>query len=241
MKALKIILIILAVIAVGIVMTLGYFGIIPGLNKVFGSDKPRDLGIKYSDADYKEIQAKTGTKQEEMAANLAASNPTGIAYEGKTSFNTEISQEELTAAVNNQKWQYFAISNVQIRINRDGTAEMSGILNVDKLLGWANAFGVPQSLTEKGISYFKMFGNPPFYVKAGGKVKNNKFDINLQKAEIGRLPIPVSYFSTYKGQIDSFANDRMPYSPNVYIRSAEFSSGKLKIDADYPAKTLYKK
>lgn len=39
-------------IVISIVGVLGYFGFIPGVSKIFGSDQPRDLGVTYSYADY---------------------------------------------------------------------------------------------------------------------------------------------------------------------------------------------
>ena len=40
------------------VLFLGYIGMIPGLASILGSDKPRDLGIQYTQADLDSAQSK---------------------------------------------------------------------------------------------------------------------------------------------------------------------------------------
>ena len=62
MKIFKLLLIILLIIVVGAVLLLGYLGFIPGLSTIFGSDKPRDLGVKYTYADYVSAAQKNKVK-----------------------------------------------------------------------------------------------------------------------------------------------------------------------------------
>ncbi|MDP2183006.1 MAG: hypothetical protein Q8K99_10620 [Actinomycetota bacterium] len=46
MKALKITGVVLAVLVVAVLLIGGYFGVVPWVSRLFGSNKPRDLGVK---------------------------------------------------------------------------------------------------------------------------------------------------------------------------------------------------
>ena len=48
----------LIVVIIVVVLGLGYLGFVPGVSKILGSDKPRNLGITYTDADLKSITSK---------------------------------------------------------------------------------------------------------------------------------------------------------------------------------------
>jgi len=53
----------LIVIIIVIVLGLGYLGFVPRVSKMLGSDKPRDLGIRYTEADLNSIISKNGVQR----------------------------------------------------------------------------------------------------------------------------------------------------------------------------------
>ena len=55
----KFLLFLLLIIILIPVFALGFMGFVPGLSAILGTDKPRDLGIKYSQEDLKSIRSKS--------------------------------------------------------------------------------------------------------------------------------------------------------------------------------------
>src|SRR3990172_2039941 len=144
LKVLGIILIVLALIAVIILALAGY---IPGLSNLFGANKPRDLGVTYTGQDFNSVREKSKITWETLPAGT--SNSASIQFSGSHSVDTAWSSAEMTALLNNRPWNYWPISNVQMKINSDGTAEMSGIINSEKLRGYATAIGTPGAAVER--------------------------------------------------------------------------------------------
>ena len=61
MKFLKGLAITIGVLVIVVVLVLGYLGFVPGVSNIFGSNKPRDLGVTYTAADYASAHARNGT------------------------------------------------------------------------------------------------------------------------------------------------------------------------------------
>jgi hypothetical protein len=114
------------------VSILGYLGFVPGVSALFGSDKPRNLGITYTEADRGKAYEKNGVIAAALpkTKNIADS----IRYEGKKEVSFTMTNAEITALINSSKWEYMPISELQINIHTDGVAEASGILHIDKIV-----------------------------------------------------------------------------------------------------------
>ena len=240
MKAIKIILIIVGRIVILGILVLGYLGFMPFVSKLFGSDKPVDLGVKYTQEDLNSMNSKSGVIQETLPSSTPAEK--SIQFSGSTPIKNSFTSEELTAKINDNssKWSFYPVSNVQIRFNTDGTAEMSGVLNIDKLYFWATSFGIPASDIDWGRNKLKfIMSNPTFYFKASGTASNNNFNTELISASIGKLPIPIGWFSSYTPEINSYVNSKVHNVPGFNIKSGDINGGKLNVDLDYPATVKY--
>ena len=131
------IIIIFAVVSVG---TAGYFGLIPPISALLGTDKPRDLGFKYSEKDFKSGFERSKVKHQALPKESTVQ----IAHFGKHNVEGSWTNAELTSAAQHVEWKMFPFKDVQIRINSDGTAEASGVLVFERISGWATAIGVSQ-------------------------------------------------------------------------------------------------
>lgn len=69
-KGMKVFLIIIAVIILAIVLFLGYSGFIPGVSALFGSNKPRDLGVNYTETDRASAREKSQIEYVSLPANI---------------------------------------------------------------------------------------------------------------------------------------------------------------------------
>lgn len=249
----KFLLILLGVIVIAIVLFFGMLGYIPGLSWALGAERPKDLGIKYTEADRTSARAKSQIEYAVLPSDTPAAQ--SFVFSGSRPVTTSWNSAEMTALMNNRPWKYWPIENVQLRINDDGTTELSGVVVKSKLSGYAAAIGVPADVADNIIKYL-----PPksaFYVKSKTSLANNQVDqFDIQSVSLGKMPIPTnvllsqastqlinsalaadsftSQLSQYSGKkqaIVNFINDKLrTLLPGFYAKTAAFSGGKLNFD-----------
>jgi len=192
----KILLIIFLVILSLPILFLGFLGFIPGLSTILGTDKPRDLGIKYSQEDLKSIRAKSHVEYKTLPDSSAPSLTRQ--FSGKRDIITEFSSVEITATMNNQPWKYWPYKNVQVKFNGDGSGEISGVLIKSRLIGYAVVIGAPKEAVDFAMKFLP--NDPVFYVKMKGSLADNKVAVfEPQSFEIGRIPMPLGLFLSTSG------------------------------------------
>lgn len=230
MKLLKILFLLILVIIAGAVLTLGYFGFVPGLSQIMGANNPKNLGIKYTRADWQSGRTKSQVKW----ATLPNDTPPGksLQYSGQVTVNSGFSNEEMTALMNDRPWRYYPVKNVQIKFNGDGSAELSGLFIKSRAIGFLEVFGVPKEAIDyidKTLSVLP--ADIPFYVKGKASLVNNKVaDAQLYDLQVGRIPAPVQQVNQYKGEIISLIENYIAGVSGFYAKDAHFEEGKLKFD-----------
>lgn len=235
-KIVKVVLGILLVLILVVVGVLGYFGFVPGISTLFGSNKPRNLGVQATVADYDSYLRKAGTEIQHVQNSPAAGK--SFVASGKKDLTVTLSQEEITGRVNFSKWKYMPVDNVQVRINNDGTEELSGILRVDRMSGFLSSMGfasVSEKDVGKALRFAGVVGNPAFYAKAQVSVENNRAQVDLLSGEVGRFPIPVADLNE-KGVLTSLANESFSKVDGFYAKSVTFENGKATFTGTVPEK-----
>lgn len=225
---------VIVLIAAVVVLGLGYVGLVPAVANVLGVQKPRDLGVRYTDADLASGNVKSGTKTTLLPAG--ASPEESYKVTGSIPVKAAFSYRELTAlaAERERQWEYCPVSSVQIKIHDDGTVEASGILRMDRVYNCAAAVGLPMEAVDAALSTFQIArGNPPVYVKGTGAVTNGKVTLDLQRLEVGRLPIPASLIAQNEGLIAA-AIEQVIKASGVNARSVTFAGGELRFDGTKP-------
>lgn len=257
-KGLKIFLIVVAVIVLFVLIAFARLGYLPGVAKVFGWDKPRDLGIVYTKADFQTARAKSKVIYEELPSTTIDS--ASIQFSGVRDIDTSWNSAEITSLMNNRPWKYWPISQAQLRINSDNTVELSGVFNREKLVGYGKAIGVPQAILERASI---LPNEAPFYLKGSSSLAENKvatFDIS--EAQMGRMSLPasvllsfikpyitssayaadlgaeLSQYSGKKAAIVDFINSKLAWINGFYAKKANFSDGKLYFQGTLPEKEL---
>ena len=129
---------VLAVLLV-LVLVAGYFGFVPGVSSLFGSDKSRDLGVTYTSADYQSARQKGNIQRVNLPSNTPPEQ--SLKFSGQHAANINLTDNEVTALINEKSWRYFPVHDAQVRFNADGTGEFSGILELDTLKDYAKARG----------------------------------------------------------------------------------------------------
>lgn len=248
-------LIVLGCIVVVLILIGGYFGFIPGVSALFGSNKPRDLGVQYTEADRASARAKSQVVYTELPANTP--DEQSIVRAGSRPVNITLTSAEVTALMNNRPFKYWPYKNVQIKFNSDGSAEVSGQLIKSRLAGYCASIGVNKSVADKVIKYLP--SDPVFYVKGKGSLTDNKVSLlDPSKVEVGRLSIPVDLIlslnngaigtayaadesgvlnelgsvSGKKAAIISYINDHIASIKGFFAKKAFFSDNALHFDGN---------
>jgi len=210
----RILLLAFLLILISPVLLLAYFGFIPGLSGLFGSDKPRDLGVRYSEKDRISGHAKSKVEYATLPESMSASE--SIKRFGTREVKMELTSKEASALMNNRPWRYWPYANMQIKFNADGSAQVSGTLIKNKVPGYAGAIGIPEEATAFAMKFLP--SNPVFYLKMKASLKDNKVIVfEPQRFEIGRVPLPIPLFLSNLPKI----------APNVYALDIKGMAGEL--------------
>lgn len=215
----------------------GYLGLIPGVSAIFGSDKPRDLGIKTNPEILRTANSKTKTEIANLPANTSIDQ--SLRYEGSHPIDTTFSSEEITAMVNNSRWKYNPLSQVQVKINPDGSGEASGYIDFNAALQYATSFGVSTDDIDMALKKYPIPRTKfPFYIKATGSVTHNQLTAQVQKLELARIPVPSGIVGEYLSEALNFVEDKYLNSPSLSVTKLENQSGKIYFQGSVPDKEL---
>lgn len=226
-----------------LVLVAGWLGFVPGLSNLMGARTPKDLGVRWTHEDYDSYIAKTETKLYDF--NYAPENPNKpgkktVFADPKTVEGLQLTQEEITAAINNLGWSWLPATNVQVRLNND-EVEVSGNLNlkhIEEFVNFIGGVGYSESDVSKTADYGRtMAQGASFYAKGSASVTNNQLTFNLQKIQIGRLSVPMDISSNviYTGGSNSINNAQF-----LDVKSATVGDGSLNFSGTYPT-TIYVK
>jgi hypothetical protein len=227
------------VVIIVVVLGLGYLGFIPGVSRILGSDKPRNLGITYTAADLKSITSKNHVQRIvlESAPNIKSS----FVLKGSQAINNVFTDKEITARLGQESdWSLNPFTNVQIKIGENGVVEASGVVRVDRLKGYAEATGVSSQEIEavsKGMDKYKIPKiSFPAYVKGSLSIENNKLNIDLSELYIGKIPVAKALYSQAKSAFEGFVYERLTSGGygSLSVKSLSFSNGKMSFSGNIP-------
>lgn len=243
-RGLKIFLGILASILLVVILVGGWFGVVPGASNLLGANKPRDLGIRYSEADYQSFLATTKTNFLDYAT--APDNPLKpgkkTVFADPVSVNgLNVSDVELTAAAANTDWLWMPLKNAQVKFS-PGTVEVSGNIDTTYLKEFINfigGVGYSQEDIDKGIEYGKKLvgSSPALYFKAKASVTNDVLSYKVEQVQVNRFSVPIDIASKVLGTGTSNAIIR---ADNFEAKSVTATDGALIFSGTYPS-TIYVK
>lgn len=170
------------IIAATVIISLGL--IFPGL--LWG----KNLGIRYTNADYESILKKLNYTQDEAPVSGTKEDYT-YQYGELVNVDEEFTSEEITAFFNENRPSYYALKNVQVKINKDGTIEAVTSANVDYFLNEVLGGKYSRGMID---TYMPALGllpnNVNLYLKFSGLVINNDAEINLINVTVQGVAIP---------------------------------------------------
>jgi len=229
----------LIVVIIVVVLGLGYLGFVPGVSKMLGSDKPRDLGIRYTDADLNSITSKNSVQR--VVLESAPDIKSSFVLEGSQAIKNVFTDKEITARLGQESdWLFNPFTNVQVKIGENGMVEASGVVRVDRLKGYAEATGVSSTDIEaisKGMDKYKVPRiSFPAYIKGNLSIENDRINIDLSELYIGKIPVPKELYSQAKSSFEDFVYKRLTSGGygSLYVKSLSFSNGTMSFSGNIP-------
>jgi len=182
------IFIILVTIAI---LTLGF--VFPGLLWT------KNLGVSYTKQDYDSFLAKAQYTKDTTPIGDSKDDYT-YKYGETAALNAKFTSAELTAFVNYNRPSYFAVKNVQIRINKDGTIDAAGTVNVDYVLNEILGGKFSRQQIVKEIPALGILpSNVNLSLNIEGSVINNSASFSLNSIAVQGIPIPDQYSKSSEG------------------------------------------
>ncbi len=232
MKIVKFLLVSILILILIVILVLGYFGFIPALSNLMGTNKPRDLGVMYSEEMYLSGLEKSGVE----IKTLPISSGETISYEGSHSVTASFTDDELTSNSHwKEEWSDFPIREVQVRINDDNSAEVSGVLVLDKMDDFLATMNISPEGYREALSRAKIpITDIAFYGKGTGVARNNSLEISISAVEVGRFPVPIGIVDEYQDDLASFGETLMTRIPGFSVNEALFENGSIFFNGTLP-------
>ena len=171
---------------------LGLIGILPGTNR------PRDLNIRYSKDDY----IKARSKIEPSFDNLGELIP-NIKNDdlGNLNYNVTLSESEVSALINEAD-SSMPIKDIQVKINDDGSIESSGMMDIGSIF-------------------------LPIYIKGRGEIISHKANFSIDDLRIGSFPVPTFIRDSGIATLNSSINDQLKNAAGIEPSEVTFSEGEI--------------
>lgn len=216
-----------------LVAGLTYAGLMPVLSEAL--IKPRDLGVRVDPQLVSDFDAK-----HQMINAL----PNGVVpserepiYSGQTSLDVTLSSAEISSILDYWQKQYSKnpISQVQVRINNDGTSEVSGILDLAVAVEMAKQLGYSDEQISQGKKFLGIINTRlPFYLHGTGEVVNNRVQVKATQAQIAKINLPSEWVEQVNQVTSDAIERRIRQIPNLKVESLELVEAAVKLKAETP-------
>lgn len=233
----KKLIIILSIIVIIPVLTLGYLGLVPGISDAFGTNKPKNLGVQFSQQDLTSGNQKTQVEISSLPESTSVGK--SLVYEGQHQAELTLTSQEITAMANNSKWKHNPLSQIQVRVNPDGSAEASGYIDFNTAKSYALSFGVSSDDIDKVLEKFPIPQTKfPFYIKGTGNVNNDQIELDISNLKLANIPVPTNIVDQYLQPALSFVEDKYLSNDSVNIQTLENKNGQAYFKGTLPNKEL---
>lgn len=231
-----VLLAILIVFVIVPVLVAGYYGVVPVVSNVMGVKKAQDLGVRFTAADYESYKSKTGVQFADFASapDNTAKPGKKIVFANPKQMDVSLTQEEITAAINNSGWLWMPLSNTQVKFN-EGNVEVSGNLQLTYIKEFINFIGgvsYSSADIDKAVSWAdKLLGGAPVYIKAATSVSNGALNLQVTEAKVARFTVPIDQAQK---ALQAGTNNALTRTAGLKVDSATFSAGKINFSGTAP-------
>lgn len=210
--------------------------------------KPKDLGIVLSPKNYDSFLAKAKTEIGKMAVSKLESTSENnaivktIDFEDAIPLKETFTQEEISARITYSTWENMPLKNTQIKVHKDGTVEVAGILATQKLAGFIEEIkgGINISNVNEIISYTKKIPvDMPVHILFKASVTENVPSIDLKEFSVATQPIDLEKYGGSKAA-EALTSYIFMQVPEFYAKSVTFEDGKMSFEGRVPKKILFR-
>lgn len=213
---------------------------------LFNSVTSTDLGITFTPEDSKIVheslqsQAKAITSDSTECATINCTSGKAI-YSGTQNATITLTNSQGTALIN--EWIQLSpnapFTAAQMRVNQNGSIDFAGIVDMKQVQRFGVAGKVPEDTMQLITKYVGSLGET-FPLTASGQltINNNQVDANFSTVKIGIIPVPSNILTQYKGETDTFIEERLKVVQGLSIEELSFDNGQTIFKGTIP-KTIY--
>lgn len=197
----------LLLLVAGAGVAAAYAGSLPSVSQALGADRPRDLGVRWTSADYESVFQKAPIRRSSAPEFHCLNCPTS--YGGRIAVSDRFTDREISAWLSVQNAAYGPIRDVQVRFNDDGIAELSGML-----VEWVRS---------------------PVYARARVTPAATKaIRLDFDRIELGRLQIPQPALRQASDVVSGLVNDKLGHIDGLEIQDLKVQAGGLTFRGSLP-------
>ena len=131
----------------------------------------------------------------------------------------------------------FPFSNLQIRFNSDNTVEVSGLVDIQKVIPYAKVLGysaddIKSALDTYHLPQIKL----PFYLKGKGSIEKDHLDFSFYNLETGKLPVPQAIVVQNTPKAIQLTEDLLSKVPGLSVKTMKVDNGNLVFSGTLPQK-----
>lgn len=200
---------------------------------------PVNLGVKSTYEGYVNAMDKLGLQKDE-APKTGEAEDYSVVYSGSHAVDTALTSEELTSFVTENRPPYFAVKNVQIRINEDGTIEASGKLETSYVFEQVLDGNYTIEDAKRALPMLGLIpANVNLYAKFTGSVVDNHIEgLDVDSISVMGITIPNDLIESNEtfivDTIDGFI-ERVNAKSGADIELMAVENGKLDIKGNMPS------
>lgn len=201
-------LITVAVIVVAIIIAVGVTGLydIPLVSALAGVNKPKDLGIKTSDAALASVKQRIPLVIAGAPVNYATAGAN--IFSGTMPIDTQVTSEEVTSWLNRFNGTNSPFSDIQVK-KIEGGLEISTMVN----------------------KYIKA----PVYVQVMvARTGEKSVSLDIIKAKVGLFNVPATYAKQAQDWFQTRINERMAATPGFSMTQYEIHEGYSVMKGTWP-------
>lgn len=228
----------IAVIIFLVIVALAVAGVLILLPNLFA---PKSLGVKSSREAYESAVTKLSFMKDNAPSSGSAEDYEYIYGEAKQ-VDIALSSEELTSFLNENRPDYYALKDVQVRVNDDDTVELSAKLNAKYLIDTALNGKYSEEEIQRSLPFLKLIPETVniYAHVAGGIADNKSAGIDIKEVEVMGLALPTELYDTSEAEseINSLVNDFLSETSEKTggsIDSIRVEDGELKFSGKVPS------
>lgn len=156
----------------------------------------KSLGVTYTKQDYNSMMTKLAYVKDAVPAG-GSQNQYNYLYGKTTHVEVDFTSAEITSFFNENRPDYYAIKNVQVRVNEDGTIEATGSANVDYFLNEVLGGNYSKDQIKERVPMLGMLPSKVnLYLNFSGSVTNNQSSVTINNVAVQGITIPANYIQS---------------------------------------------